>query len=307
MGRKITGVVLVIVFLLSFMAFAAEAATFVDTEAPGSLTLTYSYDSEAFPELPVRIYRVAEVSKYGDFTLTGAFAELPVEVNQVKTQEEWRKVASTLSSYVTSLAIPADREALTDEEGSVSFTQLPLGLYLVESVRAERENGYCQFDCFVISIPDLNDSDEWVYDVVAKPKSAFHEILPQQITYTVNKLWKDEGHAHLRPQNITLELYRNGELVETVTLSGDNHWTYSWTAIDDGSVWQVMEANVPDGYTVTLEQQDTYFFVTNSYDVPTPPPQTGDISGIHIYLVIMGVAGAGLVVLGLTARKGKKA
>ena len=306
MKRKILSAALLIVFLLSSYAFVAEAATHVDTQQTGSLTLTYSYDGQPFSQLDIRIYYVASISEYADFTLAGAFAQLPVEVNAVKTQEEWKQVASTLSAYVTSEAIPADYEAVTAEDGTVVFAQLPLGLYLVEGVRAERENGCCQFDDFVISVPGLDTQDNWVYDVIAKPKSAFQEILPREITYTVNKLWKDEGHANQRPQNITLELYRNRELVETVILSAENNWTYAWTAVDDGSVWQVVDINVPDGYTVTLEQRDTYFFVTNSYDDPVEPPPTGDFSNVQIYLVIMCVAGVGLIVLGLTARKGKK-
>ena len=307
MRRRILGVVLAMTLLLSFLGFAAEAATFVDTQAPGSLQLTYSYDGQAFGQIPVRIYHVAEIDAYATFTLAGGFEELPVELNQVKTQEEWRQVASTLAAYVTALDIAPSAQALTDENGMVQFAQLPLGLYLVEGVRAEREDGYCQFDSFVISVPDLDEADAWVYDVVAKPKSVFQQILPQEITYTVNKLWKDEGHAHLRPQSITLELYRDGELVETVTLSAENNWTYSWTTQDDGAVWQVVEANVPDGYTVTMEQREAHFFVTNSYDEPVPPPETGDISGTSVYLLMMVGAGLGLIVLGLTARKGKKA
>lgn len=306
MRRKIFGLILTVAFLMSFLALTVEAATFVDTQNSGSLTLTYSYDGQGFAQVPIRIYRVAEISEYADFTLTGAFSDLPVELNQVKTQDEWRQVASTLMAYVTALSIPADWEEMTDDNGMVTFSGLPLGLYLVEGVRVEREDGYCQFDGFVISVPDLNEEDEWNYDVIAKPKSVFHEIQPRPITYTVNKLWKDEGHTHLRPQNIQLELYRNGELVETVTLSAENNWTYSWTTEDDGSVWQVVEINVPDGYTVTLEQKDTYFFVTNSYDEPVEPPITGDITNIQLYLLIMGAAGIGLIVLGLTARKGKK-
>lgn len=305
-NRRFLGVILSLVLVMSFLAFAAEAATYVDTQASGSLTLTYGYDGQPFQGMPVQIYRVAVISQYADFTLTGAFSELPVEVNQVKTQEEWRQMASTLSAYVTAGQIQADAEGVTGEDGTVVFSSLPLGLYLVEGVRADRENGYCQFDSFMISVPDLNEADAWVYDVIAKPKSVYQEILPQEITYTVNKLWKDEGHEHLRPQNVAIELYRDGEWMETVTLSEENNWTYSWCAVDDGAVWQAVEGDVPDGYKVTLEQREYFFFVTNSYDTPAPPPETGDISGIRGYLILMCCAGLCLIVLGIAGRKGKR-
>lgn len=305
--RKVLGVVLTLTLLLSFVAFSAEAATAVDTQIPGSLTLTYSYDGQPFSGITVGIYRVADISQYADFTLTGAFSQLPVEVNKVKTQQEWKQVASTLSAYVTAQSIPADREAVTDQDGVVSFSGLPLGLYLVAGVRAEQKNGYCQFDSFMISVPDLNEQDEWVYDVVAKPKSVFHEVKPVMITYTVNKLWKDEGYTHLRPKSVSLELYKNGTLAETVALSAANNWTYSWTAEDDGSLWQVVEANVPKGYKVTLEQKGNFFFVTNGYDMPVTPPPMGDIFNPTVYLIIMGVSGLGLIGLGIAGKKGKKA
>lgn len=305
--RKIIGAVLAAVLVFSFMGLAASAATRVDTGVPVSLSLRYGYDGQSFSGLRIRIYRVADISEYVKFSLTGAFAALPVEVNNVKTQEEWKQVASTLSAFVVSEGIAPDAEGVTGEDGSVSFAALTQGLYLVEGVRAERENGYCQFDSFMISLPDLDDNDEWVYDVIAKPKSVYQEILPEEITYTVSKLWKDEGHEHLRPQNVSIDLYRDGVLVETVVLSADNNWTYSWTAVDDGAVWQAVEADVPDGYTVTLEQKGNFFYVTNGYDVPVPPPQTGDISGIRGYLILMCCAGMGLIVLGITGRKGKRA
>lgn len=306
MRKRMLATVLTVLFLLGALALAAEGATYVDTEATGSLTLTYSCEGQPLAAAQIRIYRVAEISKYADFLLTGAFTELPVEVNQVKTQTEWNQVASTLSAYVTAMEILADAQAVTDAEGVVRFDSLPLGLYLVEGLRVDVEGGYRQFDSFVISVPDLDETDSWVYDVQAKPKSVFQEVTPQPITYTVNKLWKDEGYSHLRPQNITLELYRDGTLVETVTLSAENDWSYSWSAPDDGAVWQVVEADVPEGYTVTMEQKDTFFFVTNGYEDPEKPPKTGDITDLRLPMILMGVAGAGLVILGVMTIGRKK-
>lgn len=304
--RKIIGAVLTLVLLLSFVSFTAQAATRVDTNAPSSLTLTHGYDGQGFAEVSVRIHQVATISEFSEYTLTGAFSELPVEINTIRTQEEWNQVASTLSAFVVSESIAPGWEAVTGEDGTVHFANLPQGLYLVEYVRVEYENSYYHFDSFVISVPSLDDQDQWVYDVVAKPKSVYREILPDPITYTVNKLWKDEGHQHLRPQSVSIDLYRDGEFVETVVLSAENNWTYSWTTRDDGAIWQAVETDVPDGYKVTLEQKGNYFYVTNSYNVPVPPPQTGDTANMQLYLILMCAAGLGLIVLGLTSRRGRQ-
>lgn len=305
--RKIIGAVLVLALLLSFAGLTTQAATRVDTGLRGSLTLTYGYDGQMFAGLNIRIYRVAEISEFADFALTGAFAALPISLENIKTQEEWREIASTASAYVVSEEIPADNEIPTGENGTVTFTDLSLGLYLVYMVRAEQEDGYCHFDSFMISVPTLDEEDNWVYDVVARPKSFHKVIVPKQISYTVNKLWRDEGHEHLRPQTISIEVYRDGEFVETVVLSAENNWTYTWTTTDDGAIWQAVETDVPDGYSVTLEQDGNYFFVTNSYDDPPPPPNTGDIGRPYLYLILMVAAGLGLIVLGITGKRGKKA
>lgn len=305
-NRKIIGAVLVLALLLSFAGLTAEAATFVDTDTKGALQLTYGYDGEKFADLPVRVYRVAEVTIYGEFVPTGAFAELPVDVNSIKTQDEWRELASTLSAYVVADALTADFEGLTDAEGSVSFTELPLGLYLVDTVRAQQEDGYCHFDAFMISVPTLDEEDNWVYEVVARPKSFHKVIVPKEITYTVSKLWKDPGNEKLRPQSVSIDLYRDGTFVETVVLNEENNWTYSWTTEEDGAIWQAVETDVPDGYTVTLEQNGNYFFVTNTYSEVPPPPPTGDISSPFLYIAVMIVAGAGLVFLGIVGKRREK-
>ena len=305
--RKMIGALLALVLVLSFVGFTVEAATFIDTETKGSLRLTYSYDGQPFEALDIRIYRVAEVSAYADFTLIGDFSDLPVAVNQVKTQQEWRELASTFSAYVVANEIAPDQQKLTDAEGKVHFADLSLGLYLVYMVRADTEEGYCHFDSFMISVPTLDEADTWVYDVEARPKSVQQVIVPKEISYTVSKLWRDEGHANQRPQTVSIDLYRDGEFVETVVLSEENNWTYSWTVIDDGAIWQAVESNVPEGYTVTLEQNGNYFFVTNSYDEEGSTPDTGDIGNPRLYLILMCLAGVGLVALGLTGKKRGKA
>lgn len=61
-------------------------------------------------------------------------------------------------------------ELTTDAEGKVAFTDLPLGIYLVEETKAP--DGIVAGAPFIVSVPMVNEaSDAWNYDVVAYPKN----------------------------------------------------------------------------------------------------------------------------------------
>lgn len=306
LNKRMVLVLVSLVMLLTFSTFTASARGRVDVDTVSSLALSYSYEGQAFSGLNIRIYRVAEISSDSVFGLTGAFADYPVEVNYLKTQDEWKQVASTMDAYVVSDGIEPDQTAVTGEDGTVHFTELPAGLYFVESVRAEYDKGYCDFTGFMISVPNVDVNDEWVYDVVATPKSLYVEVEPEDITYTVNKLWKDAGNEKERPQSVELGLYKDGTLVETVILSSENDWTYTWIAPDDGSVWHAVERNISKGYTVTLEQQGNAFFVTNTYIEEPDIPITGDTANLNLFMIVMTISGTVLLIVGVGSLRGKK-
>jgi pilin isopeptide linkage protein len=93
---------------------------------------------------------------------------------------------------------------------------------------------------------------------------------------TVNKVWKDEGHEALRPESVSVNLYKNGDTenaVATLALSEANSWAGSFAnlPVRDGSgnkiVYSVGEAKVPDGYTATVAQSgENSYTITNTYD-----------------------------------------
>ena len=98
---------------------------------------------------------------------------------------------------------------------------------------------------------------------------------------------------------------KNGERYETVILSEENNWSYSWTVKQADAIWNVTEKNVPEGYTMTVEVRESSFVVTNTYtssDNPPDLPQTGDTSNIMLYVILMLISGMVLVALG-SARK----
>jgi hypothetical protein len=70
----------------------------------------------------------------------------------------------------------------------------------------------------------------------------------------------------------------------------------------------VVERNVPQGYTMTVEERQSTFVLTNTWtpaypDDPGKPPHTGDTSNILPYVLLMIGAGSVLIILGVTGKK----
>lgn len=120
------------------------------------------------------------------------------------------------------------------------------------------------------------------------------------------KLWKGDNGSHARPATIEVEIFRNGTSYQTVTLSEENHWVYTWSAEDDGSDWKVVERNIPTGYTMTVEERETAFVLTNTFDHDVPkPPETGDTANIMLWVILMIVSGSSLIIFGITGKRNR--
>lgn len=93
---------------------------------------------------------------------------------------------------------------------------------------------------------------------------------------TVHKVWDDNGYP-FRPKSIDVNLLRDGEVYETVTLNKDNQWTYTWDELDDRYNWTVDEVSVR-GYKTTYTTDGNTVFITNYRDyepivIPDPSPE----------------------------------
>jgi LPXTG-motif cell wall-anchored protein len=104
---------------------------------------------------------------------------------------------------------------------------------------------------------------------------------------TVNKVWENDEESD-RPTEISVQLLCDGTVYDTVTLSADNSWTYTWPLLDNTKSWTVVEESVPDGYSVSLTNTEDSYTLTNTGDsdfkssskVKTSPP-TGKIKTDH--------------------------
>lgn len=247
-------------------AFCAQSA--FDTNKAVSLTLINQCGGTAF-----HMYKVASIGPDITFTRTAAFLDYDVSLNQT-SQEGWRNAALALSGYVNRDQIAPAASGTVGGDGSVSFADLEQGLYLVVGETGVKD-GYTYIpQPFLICLPDESADGDWEYDVTAKPKC---DIIPPEsppadtkLTRKVMKVWNDENQAE-RPASVTVQLLRNGQVWAEVVLRMENDWRHTWDSLDSQYLWQVVEKQVPDGYSVGIEQEGTIFIVTNTRDTPEDP------------------------------------
>lgn len=276
-------------------------AVAADPDAQVTLTLDYQKDGRAFAELPIGIYRVAQMLPDGTFELIEPFASYPINIHGITVQEQWHTVAQTLHSYNIANQVKPDAVQITDAQGAVCFTGLKTGLYFVQEAVAENSEGTYLFNHFLIYLPTPQPDGSYNFDVQAKPKCT--QFIPKT-QYTVTKLWKDTGNQMLRPKEVTVDIYQDGILQETQVLSAANNWTYTWHVSEaDQGQWSVAERDVAKEYKVTVKQNGNAFSIINTCPTRPNPPQTGDTLAPLPLLMIICVCGMLLVVLGLYGRR----
>ena len=313
--RRLGILMLLLCFCLCIMPFRALAALVSDAKEPIStdencmLTVRYNYDGTAFPDQTVKLYKIADVSAHVQYTRTSAFAASGLILNGVQTNSDWNVIRSTLETFILANDVEPTLSTVTNQAGEACFENLTPGLYLVSAVDVVQGDLTCIFDSALVSLPGLGTDGLWQYQTAVSAKP---EILPpiepdEKVEFKVLKLWKgDEGLAN-RPQQIEVEIFRDGVHWETIVLSEETHWSYSWSVEADGASWNVVERNVPSGYTMTVEQRDTTFVLTNTHvpddPIDPPPPQTGDTSNILLYTALMYVSGMVLIILGIAGKR----
>lgn len=227
----------------------------------GTLTVNYSYDGVAFS-----IYRVADIEADGEYQLSGAFANYSVTI----PGKSLRDTAATLKGYVDRDNITAAKTERTSN-GTVAFSDLAEGLYLViGDTHTSRDSTYTPVP-FLVTISGAKSGTANVKFDESTPGGGDEET---SISYKAVKVWKnDEGQN--RPASVTVQLLLNGTVYDTVTLNASNGWSCTWESSNATDSWQVVEKDVPAGYTVSVSQSGYVFTVTNTYQNPGNPDHPG--------------------------------
>ena len=166
----------------------------------------------------------------------------------------------------------------------------------------------------LVALPSRDARDNWVYGLTVDPK-------PEEVRHydeiRVRKVWVD-GQSADRPEQITVRLYVNDRLYDTVTLSAKNGWRYTWDVrgIAQPAVFKVTEVGVPEGYTHSVDYTGTYITscrgpgreitIVNRKRGVRPPRPSGKLpqTGLLWWPVPL-LAGAGMVlfILGWLRRR----
>lgn len=291
--RKIIYTLLCAVCLIASLTVTAFAhnvpVTAVGSTPDITLSIQYVHNLKAVPNVPFKLHYVASVQSNGDFALAGEFQRYPVIINGLDSKA-WKALALTLNTYAERDNLTALDSGKTDERGTLCFPtmgqpKLRPGLYLVSGENHNNGVYNYQTEPFLIQLPFWDGNNRvWIYDVTAKPKYSAYRIpdypTPKDPSTTgckVLKVWDGDVET-MRPAEVVIQLLKDGTIYDEVILNHDRQWQYIWNDLPkyhaDGSEiqWLVAEKKV-DGYTVSVDQVENTFVVTNTYHLHETPDE----------------------------------
>lgn len=279
--KRIKILLLSLIMLFSVDNIYALSSNVVDFNHKGSIQITLyeKNDNEKIEGAELTIYKVADAREKDHnlvFEYVKELEECPVSLEDLES--------ATVSSEIEK-CIPNDMDGIvkvTDSDGSVKYEDLDLGLYLVK--QTNKVEGFSKIDSFLVMIPKVIDN-KWVYDVEATPKTDIIRVINIDVKKVWNTSTSNTNHTINIPKSITVELLLNDEVIDTITLSKESDWKYTWVDLEKSDMYTVREKNVPKGYTVTYQKEDNSFIVTNTSSLV----QTGQMLWIVLLVGMIGV------------------
>ncbi len=255
---------IVCIFALIFilpMNFEGSAAQ-LESERTASLSITLAPDGKPLEGAKYSMYKIADASSDMHFTLLKTYddAKLSIDIND-PSAENRRLLATTLNGYVAAKSIMPVKTVTTDENGTALFDDMDCGLYLVKGAPILYGGEYIIPTPFIISLPETDGDNNRLYDISVDAK---YTTKPEgeDVFIQVLKVWYDEsGEAH--PHEVTVQLFDENKLYDTVVLNKDNNWQFYWNDLPMGD-WSIYEKDIPSGYLICIEQQLHRYVVANS-------------------------------------------
>lgn len=262
--------------VVSVMPITGFAAETIHTDQRVTVEFRYRNGDQVIPNAYFSLYKVADTNDSTYMTVSSEFAPYADNVSGLASlntlsQTQWLTLASSLDGYVRRDGLVPDAKGTTDQNGELVLSELEAGLYLVLGNRISASDGYIYSAVpFMMFLPGENTATgEWSYDVIVSPKFE-KESAPSGddvITRKVLKVWDDAGYEALRPNEVIVQLLKDGKVYDTQTLSKDNNWRYSWNNLNPNYEWDVIEKKA-EGYSSSITRTGITFTITNKFMTP---------------------------------------
>lgn len=247
-------------FCVLFM-FGTAVPQRIYADGEKSITLECCKDDIVLTGMKWRLFRIGERRNNG-FVLTGDFSDCYADLEDMSV-ENISMAAQTIESFMLEKRAVPLAEGSTDENGRLVFGGLSKGLYLAVGFPVKQPPFSYEPSPLLLEVRD--DADNFTFD--AYPKMVRATLSEGARAYTVRKVWVDENDLYeARPVYVTVDLFRNGELFDTVTLNEDNNWEHHWYSLDVEFQWRVAERVIPVNYEVRVEYNEKQFLIRNRHN-----------------------------------------
>lgn len=241
----------------------------------GSLSIAFFHDDKPIEGATFHINKVAE-KKGSEYVLTEDFEKYSVSLDDIENADKLGSLVTTFSACVARDHFIPYAEGVTNSKGRLHITDIEEGLYFVTGDNITINGTTYIPQPFIFAMPGENKN----YDVAVEPKyDLYVDNGPETVNRRVLKIWDDGNNENgKRPESITVQLLKNGDIFDEVVLSEENNWRYNWEMLSAEDQWLVIEKEVPDNYVLSIAQQGVTFTITNTYNGTEPPEETTGVT-----------------------------
>lgn len=287
MSRKIITFCITLFLLINCTATVFAEGTDEGKTGSVSVTLVEKNQNEPIVGAVLSVYHIATVVPIGDGNLTYVYTD---DFKQLDADTDDAAFIAKLDSYISLNSVPSVK-ITTDEKGKALCDDLPLGLYFIKQTGAV--DGFAPCTPFLVTVPSYTDG-KYVYEVNASPKTEVSKLT----SITVKKVWNTDASTSAA-ESVTVQLLKDGNVVETAILNKDNNWQMTFDGMPESDAYSVKEVDVPKGFTATYKQDGYVFTVTNTSTLI----QTGQLMWP---IPVLTAAGLLLLVAGIILLKKKR-
>ncbi|MBP3700526.1 MAG: hypothetical protein J6I64_01415 [Lachnospiraceae bacterium] len=256
--KAIGAVILSMALLLAVPQLRAYALDGIDTEAECSLLISAAggYDEMTMVQIPVKLYQVASVDKYAQFTALEGFETLGLsELDDQITASDW-ETKSLLAAGIVEETQAEPVAELTVSYGAGLVEDLAVGMYLVCMDSVETAEYQYTFSPYLISLPNHNyfqtGNDAWQYDVTVGLKATqtqrYGDLVIEKELKTYNESLGDA--VFVFQVEATRDTMVNGTLVEDMVVYS-NVLTLNFK---EPGMKQARVEDLPAGASVTITE-----------------------------------------------------